>query len=91
MRGCCWTRTRSPPDGTVAVTTASVSPDGALLAYGVADGGSDWRTIRVRDVATGEDLADEIPWTRWNSPVWLPGDRSAPSERQSVGFVREMP
>ena len=64
------------PDGTVAVTVASVSPDGALLAYGVSDGGSDWRTIRVRDVATGEDLADEIPWTKWNAPVWLPGDRS---------------
>lgn len=64
------------PDGTVAVTVASVSPDGALLAYGVSDGGSDWRTVRVRDVATGEDLADGIPWTKWNAPVWLPGDRS---------------
>ena len=65
-------------DGTVAVTMASVSPDGALLAYGAADGGSDWRTIRVRDVETGEDLADEIPWTKWNSAVWLEGgDRGA--------------
>lgn len=63
-------------DGTVAVTVASVSPDGALLAYGVADGGSDWRTIRVRDVETREDLADEIPWTKWNHPVWLPGARA---------------
>ncbi|SDS38880.1 prolyl oligopeptidase family serine peptidase [Agrococcus carbonis] len=63
-------------DGTVAVTMASVSPDGALLAYGAADGGSDWRTIRVRDVATGEDLDDELRWTKWNSAVWLPGDRA---------------
>ncbi|GAA2174256.1 prolyl oligopeptidase family protein [Agrococcus versicolor] len=63
-------------DGTVSVTAASVSPDGQLLAYGVADGGSDWRTLRVRDVVTGADLADEIPWTKWNSPVWLPGERS---------------
>ncbi|WP_072312956.1 prolyl oligopeptidase family serine peptidase [Agrococcus sp. Marseille-P2731] len=58
-------------DGTVAVTMASVSPDGRLLAYGAADGGSDWRTIRIRDVATGDDLADEIPWTKWNSAVWF--------------------
>ncbi|WP_347754233.1 prolyl oligopeptidase family serine peptidase [Agrococcus sp. ProA11] len=58
-------------DGTVAVTMASVSPDGKLLAWGAADGGSDWRTIRIRDVATGEDLADEIPWTKWNAAVWL--------------------
>ncbi|WP_425844362.1 prolyl oligopeptidase family serine peptidase [Agrococcus sp. TSP3-2-1] len=63
-------------DGTVAVNVASVSPDGALLAYGVSDGGSDWCTIRVRDVATGDDLADEIPWTKWNPPVWLPGGRA---------------
>ncbi len=63
-------------DGTVAVTMASVSPDGALLAYGAADGGSDWRTIRIRDVATGVDLADDIPWTKWNGAVWLPGDRA---------------
>ncbi|MCR8670657.1 prolyl oligopeptidase family protein [Agrococcus sp. HG114] len=63
-------------DGTVAVNVASVSPDGALLAYGVSDGGSDWRTIRIRDVATGDDLADEIPWTKWNAPVWLPGGRA---------------
>ncbi|WP_405217071.1 prolyl oligopeptidase family protein [Agrococcus sp. Ld7] len=62
-------------DGTVAVTMASVSPDGALLAWGAADGGSDWRTIRIRDVATGEDLADEIGWTKWNGAVWF-DDRS---------------
>ncbi|WP_431801376.1 prolyl oligopeptidase family serine peptidase [Microbacterium sp. bgisy203] len=63
-------------DGTRAVTTFSLNQDGSLLAYGVADGGSDWRTLRVRDVATGEDLLDEIPWTKWNPPVWLPGGRA---------------
>ncbi len=63
-------------DGTVSVTTASLSPDGHLLAYGVADGGSDWRILKVRDVVTGLDLADEIPWTKWNQPVWLPDGRS---------------
>lgn len=63
-------------DGTVAVTMASVSPDGALLAYGAADGGSDWRTIRIRDIVTGEDLPDEIAWTKWNHPIWLPGSHA---------------
>ena len=63
-------------DGTVAVTMASVNPEGTLLAYGAADGGSDWRTIRIRDVATGEDLPDEIRWTKWNGAVWLPGGRA---------------
>lgn len=63
-------------DGTVAVTMMTVSPDGALIAYGVADGGSDWRTIRVREVATGRDLDDVIPWTKWNHPIWQPDARS---------------
>ncbi|WP_051223195.1 prolyl oligopeptidase family serine peptidase [Agrococcus lahaulensis] len=53
-------------DGTVAVNVASVSPDGALLAYGVSDGGSDWRTIRVRDVATGDD--DAVLFARPEEP-----------------------
>ena len=40
------------------------SPDHALLAYAVDDKGSELHTIRFRDLASGEDLADEIPDTR---------------------------
>lgn len=40
------------------------SPDHALLAYAVDDKGSELHTIRFRDLATGRDLADEIPDTR---------------------------
>lgn len=40
------------------------SPDHKLLAYAVDDKGSELFTIRVRDLATGQDLADEIPDTR---------------------------
>jgi prolyl oligopeptidase len=59
-------------DGTVAMTAARVSPDGRRLAYAVSEAGSDWRTIRVRDVVTGCDLADELRWTKWIDPTWLP-------------------
>lgn len=59
-------------EGTTAVTGWSVSPDGALLAYAAAEAGSDWRTIRVLDVATGAALPDEIGWTKWVEPTWLP-------------------
>ena len=33
--------------------STAVSHDGAMFAYGLSEGGSDWVTIRVRDVATG--------------------------------------
>ena len=47
----------------------SHSPDHTLLAYGVDDKGSELYTIRVRDMATGQDLNDEIPDTR-GAVVW---------------------
>jgi oligopeptidase B len=42
----------------------SHSPDHKLLAYAVDDKGSELFTIRIRDLASGKDLADEIPDTR---------------------------
>ncbi|MCR2818238.1 S9 family peptidase [Microbacterium sp. zg.Y1090] len=40
-----------------------VSDDGALLLYGVDVEGDERYTVRVRDLATGETLPDEIPGT----------------------------
>ena len=56
--------------GTTAVSAVSVSDDGTLLAYATSDGGSDWLTWRVRDVATGEDLADVIEWSKFSGAAW---------------------
>jgi len=39
----------------------SASPDHALLAWSADDAGSEFLTIRVRDLATGQDLADVVP------------------------------
>ena len=39
-------------DGTVALAGESISDDGKLLAYALADAGSDWLTWRVRDVGS---------------------------------------
>jgi oligopeptidase B len=43
---------------------AQHSPDHKLLAYASDDRGSELYTIRIRDLGTGEDLADRIPDTR---------------------------
>jgi prolyl oligopeptidase len=57
-------------DGTVALTHTSPTDDGKLLCYGLATAGSDWNELRVRDVATGEDLPDIIHWVKFSRPAW---------------------
>jgi prolyl oligopeptidase len=57
-------------DGTVALSGLAITQDGNLLAYGVASAGSDWKEIRVRDVRTGQDLADVIKWVKFSNPSW---------------------
>ena len=41
------------PDGSISLAQWSASPDGKLIAYGLAEGGADWRTVHVREVDTG--------------------------------------
>jgi prolyl oligopeptidase len=57
-------------DGTVALSSYSVSENGKLLAYGISSGGSDWVEIRVRDVETGRDLADTLKWVKFSGAAW---------------------
>jgi prolyl oligopeptidase len=58
------------PDGAVAVIVTSLSDDGRYFAYSVADAGSDWQIIRVRDVTTGEDLDDELRFVKFTNIAW---------------------
>ena len=58
------------PDGSLSLAQWMPSPDGHLLAYGIAEGGADWRTIRVRDLDKGQDVADEIKWMRFSDISW---------------------
>src|SRR3989441_1201134 len=60
------------PDGTAAIDWWYPSEDGALLAYGVSMSGDEKSTLRVLDVATGRQLEDVIPHTRYCALGWLP-------------------
>jgi oligopeptidase B len=51
----------------------AVSQDGSKLAWSVDDNGSERFTARVKIIATGEVLADEIPGTL-SSLIWVAGD-----------------
>ena len=53
----------------------SVSNDGTMLAWAVDDNGSERFTARIKVIASGEVLADEIPGTL-SSLVWTAGDRA---------------
>jgi len=57
-------------DGTVALAGTAVSPNGSLLAYGTAASGSDWNEWKVRDIATGKDLADHLKWVKFSETAW---------------------
>jgi prolyl oligopeptidase len=57
-------------DGSVSVGQWQPSPDATLMAYGLAEGGADWRTIRVRDLGTGKDLSDDVRWMRFSDISW---------------------
>ncbi|HNN55836.1 MAG TPA: S9 family peptidase, partial [Novosphingobium sp.] len=52
----------------------AVSQDGRLLAWSVDDNGSERFTARIKVIASGEVLPDEIPGTL-SSLVWVAGDK----------------
>ncbi|HTW09754.1 MAG TPA: prolyl oligopeptidase family serine peptidase [Acidimicrobiales bacterium] len=58
------------PDGTVAVTSVSVSDDGSLLAYATSAAGSDWMTWRAREVASKADRPDLVEWSKFGVAAW---------------------
>ncbi len=57
-------------DGTAALSAIAFSHDGAWLAYGVSQSGSDWQEIRVRAVETGADGIDLLRWCKFSSIAW---------------------
>jgi prolyl oligopeptidase len=62
-------------EGTRSLDWWFPSEDGRRVAYGVSADGSEESVLRVRDVASGKDLADVIPRTRACSVAWLPDGR----------------
>ncbi len=62
-------------DGTVALAGMAFSDDGRYVAYAVQDAGSDWRTWRIREIATGTDLPDELKWIKFSGASWTTDSR----------------
>ena len=65
------------PDGSTAVAQWSVSPDGKILAYTTAAGGSDLLDIHFRSLVNGKDLSEVLPRVKFTEISWT---------RDSKGF-----
>ncbi|MBO81859.1 MAG: S9 family peptidase [Citromicrobium sp.] len=57
-------------DGATALADYAITDDGSKLLYAIQDGGSDWRTVKVMDVATGAVLEDTVEWVKFSNLDW---------------------
>ena len=57
-------------DGTTSVGMTAFTEDGALLAYGLGEAGSDWREFHVMEVGSGEKLDDHLRWIKFSGASW---------------------
>ncbi|MEQ1547198.1 MAG: prolyl oligopeptidase family serine peptidase [Chakrabartia sp.] len=57
-------------DGATALAEWQPSDDGRYLLYAVQDGGTDWRTLKLIDVATGAALDDDVKWVKFSGLAW---------------------
>lgn len=62
-------------DGTVALAGTQCSDDGKYCAYGIQDGGSDWRTWKILEIESGKLLEDELKWIKFSSVAWTPDSK----------------
>jgi len=57
-------------DGTTQLTRFIPSRDGLYAVWGISKGGSDWQTIFVRDLTSGQDLTDTLNWIKVSGIAW---------------------
>jgi prolyl oligopeptidase len=58
-------------DGTSQLGGFSLSESGKYIAYGISEGGSDWRDYYVLDVATRKPLNDHVEWVKFSGTSWV--------------------
>ena len=56
-------------DGATALAEWAPSEDGTKLLYAIQDGGTDWRQVKVLDVATGA-VGDSVEWVKFSTLAW---------------------
>lgn len=61
--------------GTIALCGSCFSESGDYFAYGLSKNGSDWVTIKVKNVITGEDLTDTLVNVKFMKVAWTLDDK----------------
>ncbi|MES2619426.1 MAG: hypothetical protein V4615_01130, partial [Bacteroidota bacterium] len=54
----------------VSINQFILSPDNRYLALMLSVAGSDWQTIRIRDLKKSKDLPETIEWVKFSSVEW---------------------
>ncbi len=54
-------------NNTSRVAIRSLSRNGKLMIYSIRDGGADEVELKIRDLESGEDLAEEYPWALYDA------------------------
>jgi prolyl oligopeptidase len=62
-------------DGSLALDGYAFSDDGRYVAYGVVEGGSDWRTWRVLEIESGMVLDEELLRLKYFGVAWTADSR----------------
>ncbi|MBK7886430.1 MAG: S9 family peptidase [Bacteroidetes bacterium] len=57
-------------DGTAAVSMLGFSKDKKYVAYAINQSGSDWQTIKVKQVDGAKDMSDELNWVKFSGAAW---------------------
>lgn len=59
-------------DGTASVGMLATHKNGQLMAYGVSRSGSDQQEIYIRNLTTGQNFKETIPWAKFSQVAWHP-------------------
>ncbi|XP_020809369.1 prolyl endopeptidase [Drosophila serrata] len=57
-------------DGTIALSQQKFSEDGAYMAYGLSESGSDWKKIRIRKTKERTDFPEVLEKVKFSDPSW---------------------
>jgi prolyl oligopeptidase len=57
-------------DGTLALGGLSFSNDEKFVSYALSAIGSDWKTLKIKNVETGKDLEEEIQRLKFGGAAW---------------------
>lgn len=57
-------------DGTTSLAGVSYSNDGRYMAFQISEGGSDWRTIKIMDLASLSMFSDEVEKVKFSGASW---------------------